>query len=217
MVGLVLLVAACGFLLRGSWRRRGHELALALVLPAYLVHSLIDIDWDFVAVSAPAFLVAGALARPRAARGACPPFAALAAAGVAALAVGVLVLPWLGDRWARPTRSAPSPARAVTLAKRARVGRPAARRAALGEGARRRQGARAQRSRFYAAGGARGSRRTRRPGSGGPLRVRARLLPDRLHVLEKYTELDNKARPSAGGDEYNAGAREGERGQGARC
>ena len=38
-------------------------------LPAFLVHSLVDVDWDFAAVSAPAFLAAGALAgRPAAAR-----------------------------------------------------------------------------------------------------------------------------------------------------
>src|SRR5207302_9988435 len=62
IVGLVLFVVAAWALLRGTWRRRGPELALALLLPAYLVHSLVDVDWDFVAVSAPAFLAAGALA-----------------------------------------------------------------------------------------------------------------------------------------------------------
>jgi two-component system chemotaxis response regulator CheB len=30
-------------------------------LPAFLVHSLVDIDWDFAAVAAPAFVAAGAL------------------------------------------------------------------------------------------------------------------------------------------------------------
>src|SRR5438477_2818843 len=52
LAGLVLLVAACGFLIRPALRRGGHELALALILPAYLVHGLVDIDWDFAAVSA---------------------------------------------------------------------------------------------------------------------------------------------------------------------
>ena len=61
IVGLALLLLSAASLLRGSLRRRGHELALALVLPAYFLHALVDVDWDFVAVSALAFLVAGAL------------------------------------------------------------------------------------------------------------------------------------------------------------
>ena len=117
VVGFALFVAACAFLLRGSWRRQSHELALALVFPAFLIHSLVDVDWDFVAVSVPAFLVAGALVGREPFRRVSP-FATLATAGVAALAIGVLVLPWLGNRWATDALVA-SPARAVTLANRA--------------------------------------------------------------------------------------------------
>jgi hypothetical protein len=97
LVGLLLFLGTAAFLLRGSRRRRGADLALALILPAYLLHGLVDIDWDFVAVSAPAFLVAGSLVGgpPRRA----PAFATLAAAGAAFLALGVLLLPWLGERW----------------------------------------------------------------------------------------------------------------------
>src|SRR5213076_1583857 len=84
VVGLILLVAAVGALLRRTFRRRGHELALALILPAYLLHSLVDVDWDFVAVSAPAFLAAGALAGGVELRRVSP-FATLAAAGAALL------------------------------------------------------------------------------------------------------------------------------------
>jgi O-Antigen ligase len=40
---------------------RGAAAALALGLGAYVLHSLVDIDWEFVAVSAPAFFVLGAL------------------------------------------------------------------------------------------------------------------------------------------------------------
>ncbi|MBA3841929.1 MAG: O-antigen ligase family protein, partial [Actinobacteria bacterium] len=65
IVGLLLFLAAAAALLRHSAAllrrtaaRPGPELALALVLPAYLVHSLVDVDWDFAAVSVPAFLVA---------------------------------------------------------------------------------------------------------------------------------------------------------------
>jgi hypothetical protein len=98
IVGFLLFVAAAVFLLRGSLRRRGPDLALALILPAYLLHGLVDIDWDFVAVSAPAFLVAGSLAGRPPRR--VPAFATLAVAGAAVLAFGVLLLPWLGHRWA---------------------------------------------------------------------------------------------------------------------
>jgi O-Antigen ligase len=117
IVGLVLFLLAAAALLRGTRRRRRHELALALLLPAYLVHSLVDIDWDFVAVSAPAFLAAGALAGGLPVRRVSP-FGSLIAAGAALLGVVVLFLPWLGERWSAQATVAP-PARAVTLAKRA--------------------------------------------------------------------------------------------------
>ncbi|MDX6477264.1 MAG: hypothetical protein QOH95_2775, partial [Gaiellaceae bacterium] len=118
VVGLALLVGAVAVLLVRGRQRRGHELALALLLPAFLVHSLVDIDWDFVAVSAPAFLAAGALAGRPASRSVSP-FGALVAAGTALLAFGVLLLPWLGERWSDKATFA-SPARAEVLAKRAR-------------------------------------------------------------------------------------------------
>ncbi len=117
VVGLALLAAALALLLRGGRRQRGHELALGLLLPAYLVHGLVDIDWDFVAVSAPAFLAAGALLGGPARK--VSPFASLVAVGAALLACGALLLPWLGERWSSEATVA-SPARAVVLAKRAR-------------------------------------------------------------------------------------------------
>jgi hypothetical protein len=117
IVGLALLVASVVLLYPG--RRRGHELALSLLLPAYLVHALVDIDWDFVAVSAPAFLAAGALVgRPPVRR--VSPFAVLAAAGAGLLVFVVLLLPWLGERWSDDATFTASPARATQLAKRAR-------------------------------------------------------------------------------------------------
>jgi len=119
IVGLALLALAMAVLLRGSLRRRGHELALALILPAFLVHSLVDIDWDFVAVSALVFLVAGALVGSRSSRRVSL-FPALAAAGASLLAFGVLLLPWLGERWSGEAAVELSPQHAVTLAKRAR-------------------------------------------------------------------------------------------------
>jgi hypothetical protein len=115
IVGLVLFVLAAGALLRGTRGRRGHELALALILPAYLLHSLVDVDWDFVAVSVPAFIAAGALAGGVEVRRVSP-FASLVAAGAALLAFGVLLLPWLGERWSDEAEAQTS----VTLARRAR-------------------------------------------------------------------------------------------------
>jgi hypothetical protein len=121
LVGFALLAIACFMLLRGSVRRSGHELALALLLPAFLVHSLVDVDWDFAAVAAPAFVAAGALvAGPavRRVRG----FSLLPALGVALIVLGSLVSPWLARRWATQAADAALAgrnARAITLANRA--------------------------------------------------------------------------------------------------
>jgi hypothetical protein len=118
IVGFLLFAGTAVMLLRGSRRRHGADLTLALVLPAYLLHGLVDIDWDFVAVSAPAFLVAGSLVGRPARR--VPAFATLATAGAAALAFGVLLLPWLGQRWADQAFFSTNPKRATQLANRAR-------------------------------------------------------------------------------------------------
>ncbi|HEY2327048.1 MAG TPA: O-antigen ligase family protein [Gaiellaceae bacterium] len=119
VIGFVLFAASLVLLLRGSLRRRGHELALALFLPAFLVHGLVDIDWDFVAVGAPAFLVAGALiGRPSERRVGATVL--LPAAGVAIAVAGILYLPWLGERWATDALFATKPAQADTFAKRAK-------------------------------------------------------------------------------------------------
>lgn len=123
VIGLLLFAGAMIVLLRGSLRRRGHELALALILPAYLLHGLVDIDWDFIAVSAPAFLVAGALVgRPVVRRASATVL--LPAAGVALALASILFLPWLGERWANDALFAAKPARADTLAKRAHSADP---------------------------------------------------------------------------------------------
>src|SRR4051794_24163575 len=62
VVGLLLFLVAGLGLAATARRHAGPQLALALALPAYLVHGLIDIDWDILAVSAPIFLMAGAVA-----------------------------------------------------------------------------------------------------------------------------------------------------------
>lgn len=121
IVGVLLFLLAAAALAAPGLRRRprGHELALALLLPAYLLHGLVDIDWDFVAVSAPAFVAAGSLAgRPAERRVPVP--ATVLAAGAALIAFAVLLLPWLGERWASDALGA-APGQATTLAKRART------------------------------------------------------------------------------------------------
>ena len=125
IVGAVLLAGTALALLRGSIRRRGPELALALMLPAYLVHSLVDVDWDYIAVSGPAFLVAGALAGRAGGERRVSAFAVLAASGAALGAFGALLLPWLGHRWSGQAQAAlGQPAHAATLARRARAADP---------------------------------------------------------------------------------------------
>jgi hypothetical protein len=121
LVGLLLLLVAAVGLVAAARRRAGPQLALALALPVYLAHGLIDIDWDFLAVSAPVFVMAGAVvARPdRAFRVSAP--AVLVGAGVGAAIVFSLFAVWLGDRWTTQAGEAlDRPDRAVQLAKRAR-------------------------------------------------------------------------------------------------
>jgi tetratricopeptide (TPR) repeat protein len=69
VVGLALWVGAMAAALVGAWcalgRLEGDEraaaLALAVALPAFLVHGLLDYDWDFVALCGPLLFVAGFL------------------------------------------------------------------------------------------------------------------------------------------------------------
>ena len=81
-------------------RERAAGAALALAVPAYLLHALGDIDWDFVAVSAPLFFVLGVLigAAGRVREPRRRPVLAFGV-GVAALAaLYSLTAPWLGVR-----------------------------------------------------------------------------------------------------------------------
>jgi O-antigen ligase/polysaccharide polymerase Wzy-like membrane protein len=85
----------------GIWRRGrdGPTIALALGAAVCVVHSFVDIDWDYVAVQGPLFLVLGALvakapnATPR------QPWLRWAVIAVSALAaLYSLVSPWLADQ-----------------------------------------------------------------------------------------------------------------------
>jgi hypothetical protein len=127
LVGLLLFAVAAVGLVAAARRRAGPQLALALALPVYLVHGLVDIGWDFVAVSAPVFVMAGAVvARPERARR-LSPSALLVGGGVALAVVFSLFAVWLGDRWTDEAfRSLDRPDEAVRLAERARSLNPLA-------------------------------------------------------------------------------------------
>jgi hypothetical protein len=64
IVGFLLWVAVIATASVAIWRRGGNGATLALGLAAAVcvLHSLVDIDWDYVAVQGPLFLVVGALA-----------------------------------------------------------------------------------------------------------------------------------------------------------
>jgi hypothetical protein len=69
IVGLALWVGAMAAGLLGAWRALGRldgdereaALALGIALPAFLVHGLLDYDWDFVALAGPVLFVTGFL------------------------------------------------------------------------------------------------------------------------------------------------------------
>ena len=141
------------------------------------------------------------------------PFATVAAAGVAALAIGVLVLPWLGNRWATDALGAP-PARAVTLANRAESVDPLLVEPlwakALAAGTPQQQFA------FYREAVRRQPKNPQTWLLAGRFAFDLRCYQTAYTYLEKYTELDNKAKPSAGGDDYNAALKKVNAGKG-RC
>ncbi|HET9324788.1 MAG TPA: O-antigen ligase family protein [Gaiellaceae bacterium] len=108
LVGLLLVVgagAAATFAIVRSLRLLEESdaaaaSALAVLLLAYLVHGLVDYDWDFVAVSVPCFLVLGLLVaagRPSV-RAARRPFLLVGAALLGMALVASIAPPWLADR-----------------------------------------------------------------------------------------------------------------------
>jgi O-Antigen ligase len=96
VVGFLLLLAFVGTgatatvcaVRQSEGAERGAAAALALGLAAYVLHALVDIDWEFVAVTAPAFFVLGGLVGIGAGRRAR--VARLVTAAVAILGIGVL-------------------------------------------------------------------------------------------------------------------------------
>jgi O-antigen ligase len=115
LVGLALLAAlaaagaaaAAGAVRRLGGPEKSAAVALAIAPALWLVHAAVDFDWDFVAVTGPALVAAGALAAagPPARRVRAP----LAAAGVAALALAAcasVATPWLSQRSIRDVGAA---------------------------------------------------------------------------------------------------------------
>jgi hypothetical protein len=106
MVGFLLLlgaVVAAGLALASAVRRsrgadRGATLALVIVAAMYLVQSLVDVDWDFVALSGPVLFVVGVLCATGVARRTQAPGWALIGAAVVTVAAVSLLVPWLADR-----------------------------------------------------------------------------------------------------------------------
>jgi tetratricopeptide (TPR) repeat protein len=173
-----------------------------LLLPAYLVHGLVDVDWDFAAVSAPAFLAAGALAGRLPLRRVSP-FALLAASGVALLAWGVLLLPWLGERWASDALGASPPARAVRLANRAHsvdpfLVEPFWAKAFAADALNKTNLAFA----FYVQAVHRQPKNPETWLAAGEYAYGLGCYQTAYTYLERYTELNQKALPSAGGADY---------------
>jgi hypothetical protein len=123
VVGLALFLGSIAWLIAVGRRRPGPQLALALALPAYFLHGLVDIDWDFVSVSGPVFLIAGALAVRRTERRRPRAFTLLTASGVLVLVVFSLFAVWLGGRWEGQASAAVGvdDAHAVTIAKKVRT------------------------------------------------------------------------------------------------
>jgi O-Antigen ligase len=204
VVGGALLLVGAAALLRAGRRRRGHELALALLLPAYLVHSLVDVDWDVVAVTAPALLAAGALAGGERLRRVPAP-ALLAAAGAAAFLAGVLALPWLGARWADEALAAP-PREAVRLADRAEAVDPLLVEPLWAKAF----AATSQRDAFgyYVAAVRRQPRNAQTWRLAGEYAFSLRCYRSAYTYLERYTELDPNGNPSAGADDYREALRQ---------
>jgi tetratricopeptide (TPR) repeat protein len=101
IIGLLLVGAFVGAALWAIVRRErtGAVTALGLAVVICIAHSLVDIDWDYVAVQGPLFLTVGALvSRPSEASAPRRSWIGSAVVGVCALAaLYSLASPWLAD------------------------------------------------------------------------------------------------------------------------
>jgi tetratricopeptide (TPR) repeat protein len=110
LVGLALLlaffvvaaVAAVRALRLLEGAERAAAAAIATVPALWLLHSLVDYDWNFVAVTGPALFALGVLAAAgRPPRRPAGPFAAAGVAALALAAAAVVATPWLAERSVR--------------------------------------------------------------------------------------------------------------------
>ena len=96
-VAVAAVLAAVRAVRRSTGPERLATLALSIAAAAYLLQSLVDVDWDFVAVTGLLFFVVGVLvARPASAARVAPAWALGVAAG-ACVAATSLLLPWLSS------------------------------------------------------------------------------------------------------------------------
>ena len=120
IVGFALLAGAVLFAvvaLRRRAREDGASVALAICALAYLLHALIDIDYDFVAVSAPFFLVLGVLlARRGPVLERREPVWALGVAALSATGILSLAAPYVAEQKITAAINAPSLVQAAALA-----------------------------------------------------------------------------------------------------
>jgi O-antigen ligase/polysaccharide polymerase Wzy-like membrane protein/tetratricopeptide repeat protein len=91
------VLAAVRTVRRATGSERLAALALSIAAAAYLVQSLVDVDWDFVAVSGFLFFVVGALAARPAAAAKVAPAWALGVGAAACVAATSFLLPWLAS------------------------------------------------------------------------------------------------------------------------
>jgi cytochrome c-type biogenesis protein CcmH/NrfG len=118
------MVAILGTLRRLRGAEQAAAAALAVAVPLYFLHALVDIDWDFVAVSAPVFFVGGLLiglgGEVREAKATERPLLAAAAAICLLAAVYSLTAPWLAANRTNDAVAALAEARAPAAASAAR-------------------------------------------------------------------------------------------------
>jgi tetratricopeptide (TPR) repeat protein len=122
IVGLLLalgsVAAAAVGVVRALRRLEGPEravaVALALSASAYLLHSIVDFDWDFVAVSAPFFLTVGVLLGGGTVRAQRQPYLAVVPVAFAIAVALSLLTPWFAKRAADSASNALIDGRPVT-------------------------------------------------------------------------------------------------------
>ncbi|HSB38319.1 MAG TPA: O-antigen ligase family protein [Gaiellaceae bacterium] len=127
LVGFFLALVSVGAAAVGVGRRlRGREpavVALASLAAAYVLHSLVDFDWDFVAVTAPFLLSVGALLGGPAVRDEPRPVWSPVPVAVGAVLALSLLTPWFAQRATDSARAAIADGRPLRAYREARDAR----------------------------------------------------------------------------------------------